>query len=81
MPDETLYMIEFVRENRGTAYMVYAQGELTAWEKASQLAKEHGHDLRQCHLRHFPHGFRVVTSEMPGTRYREVDTDQVSRVQ
>lgn len=81
MPEETLYMVEFVNANRGTAYMVYALDQIDACKKASDLAKEYGHEGMQCNLIHFPHGFRVVNSEMPGTRPRAVDTDQVSIVQ
>lgn len=81
MPEETLYMIEFVHANRGTAYMVYAQDETGAWDQALTLAKTYGHEGMQCNLVHFPHGFRVINSELPGSRSRAVDTDQVSIVQ
>ncbi len=68
MAEETLFMIEFVRDNRGTAYMVYASDEAHAWEQAAPLAIEHEHDMRTCQIIHFPHGFTIISKALPGIR-------------
>jgi len=66
MMGRTLWILEYTQDKVGHLVPLYAADEKDAHEKAARWAIEHDIPVREARVTHFPHGFTIHHTSLPG---------------